>query len=101
MNTYLNAHFSLDPSIAGMVLDSSFADLIMLAEELVDKGRQRGLYAPGFVINMAIRFLRTSVLKTAEFDIKDLSPISSADKCFIPVLFVAADGDQFVQPHHR
>lgn len=93
-------HGERDPSIAGMVLDSAFSDLNTLAEELVDKGRERGLYAPGFVISMAIRFIRASVLKTANFNISDLSPIAHADKCFIPALFVAAEGDQFVACHH-
>jgi predicted alpha/beta-fold hydrolase len=40
-------HGERDPSIAGMVLDSSFADLTMLAEEMVEKGRKHGLFAPG------------------------------------------------------
>jgi hypothetical protein len=31
-------HVERDPSIAGMILDSAFADLVMLAEEMVDKG---------------------------------------------------------------
>lgn len=29
----------------GMVLDSSFSSLLTLAEEMVDKGRQQGLYS--------------------------------------------------------
>jgi hypothetical protein len=83
-----------------MVLDSAFADLNMLAEEMVEKGRQHGLFAPSLVVKIAIRFIRSSVQKTAEFDIKDLCPIEHADKCFIPALFIAAEGDEFVPPHH-
>lgn len=94
-------HGERDPSIACMVLDSAFADLNMLAQEMVEKGRQHGLYAPGFVVGIAIRFIRSSVQKLASFDINDLSPIRHADKCFIPALFVAAEGDEFVPPHHR
>jgi hypothetical protein len=58
-------HGERDPSIAGMVLDSAFADLTMLAEEMVEKGRKHGLFAPGFVVGIAIRMIRRSVLKTA------------------------------------
>ena len=94
-------HGERDPSIAGMVLDSSFADLTMLAEEMVEKGRQHGLFAPNFIVKIAIRFIRSTILKTADFDIKTLSPIEHADKCYIPALFVAAEGDAFVPPHHR
>ena len=38
------------------------------------------LFAPGFVVKMAIRMIRTSVLKTADFDIRLLSPIEHADR---------------------
>jgi len=93
-------HGERDPSIAGMILDSSFCDLQTLAEEMVERGRQHGLFAPGFVVSIAIRWIRGDVQKRAEFDIYDLSPIKHADKCFIPALFVAAEGDDFVPPHH-
>jgi hypothetical protein len=46
----------------------------------VEKGRQHGLFAPGFVVKIAIRMIRSSVLKAADFDIKLLSPIEHADK---------------------
>lgn len=36
-------HASRDPSVAGMVLDSAFADLRVLALELVDAGRAAGV----------------------------------------------------------
>jgi hypothetical protein len=94
-------HGERDPSIAGMILDSAFADLQMLAEEMVEKGRQSGLIAPSFIVKIAIRMIRGSVLKTAAFDIRQLSPIEHADRCFIPTMFVAAAGDEFVPPHHR
>ena len=93
-------HGERDPSIAGMILDSAFADLQMLAEEMVEKGRQHGLFAPNFLVSIAIRMIRGSVQKMADFDIKTLCPIEHADKCFIPALFVAAEGDEFVPPHH-
>lgn len=93
-------HGERDPSIAGMVLDSSFSDLQKLAEEMVERGRGQGLFAPGFVVAMAIRWIRSSVKKQADFDIHDLAPIRHADKCFIPALFVAAEGDEFVPKHH-
>lgn len=93
-------HGERDPSIAGMILDSSFSDLQTLAEEIVDKGRKSGLFVPGFVVYIAIRWIRSSVLKTAKFDIRSLSPIKHAHKCFIPALFVAAEGDEFVPAEH-
>lgn len=49
-------HGERDPSIAGMVLDSSFASLHMLAEEMVAKGKEHGVNVPGFIVRMAIRY---------------------------------------------
>ena len=94
-------HGERDPSIAAMVLDSAFADLTMLAEEMVEKGRQNGLFAPSIIVRFAIRSIRASVLKQAQFDIKDLSPIAHADRCFVPAVFIAGKDDSFVAPHHR
>jgi len=48
-------HGERDPSIAGMVLDSAFADLQQLAEEMVEKGRQHGLTVPSFIVRIALR----------------------------------------------
>eukprot|EP00981_Chlorochromonas_danica_P016154 scaffold15929_cov159-Ochromonas_danica.AAC.7 len=93
-------HGERDPSIAGMVLDSAFADLTMLAEEIVEKGRQKGLFAPGILVRLVMNFVRSSVQKSAGFDIKKLSPIAHVDACFIPALFVAGENDQFVAPSH-
>lgn len=46
-----------DPSIAGMVLDSPFSKLTLLAEELV-KGNTK---IPGFVISMAMVAIKSSI----------------------------------------
>lgn len=89
-----------DPSIACMILDSPFADLTQLCEELVDKGREQGIVVPNFVVGMAIRMLQGSVKKQAGFNIKTISPIAHADKCFIPALFVAGEHDDFIKKHH-
>jgi acetyl esterase/lipase len=94
-------HGERDPSIAAMVLDSAFSSLPTLAEEMVEMGRKQGLFAPNFIVRMAIQFIRSSVQKTAGFDINTLAPIDSADKCFIPALFIAADDDNFVRKTHR
>lgn len=90
----------LELTLTGMVLDSPFSDLSTLAEEIVDKGRKNGLFAPGFLVYIALRWIRSSVQKAAGFDIKALSPIKHVDKCFIPALFVAGKRDEFVPPHH-
>ncbi|KAL7542249.1 hypothetical protein ACHAXR_012280, partial [Thalassiosira sp. AJA248-18] len=93
-------HGDRDPSIAGMVLDSPFSDLSRLCEEMVDKARDQGINVPGFVSSVAIRMIRGSVRRQADFDIKDVSPISHVPHCFIPALFVAAENDDFITKAH-
>jgi len=91
---------SRDPSIACMILDSPFADLTQLAEEMVEKGRDQGIVVPTFVVAMALRMITGSVKKQAGVNIKNISPISHADKCFIPAFFVAGEHDDFIKKHH-
>lgn len=93
-------HGDRDPSIAGLVLDSAFADLDQLALEMVERGRQEGLNVPGFVVKAALAMIRSSVQKRAGFSTKELAPIRHADKCYIPALFAAAENDDFILPHH-
>ncbi len=93
-------HAERDPSIAGMVLDSPFSDLTKLAQEIVERGRNQGMFAPSILVSIAIRFIRSSVKERAGFDINDVSPISSVERSFVPAMFVAAKGDEFIPPHH-
>jgi hypothetical protein len=66
----------------------------------VEKGRKNGLFAPSIAVWVALRAIRSSVQTTAGFDIRDISPISLAHECYIPALFIAAEGDVFIAPHH-
>uniref|UniRef100_A0A7S1BAY4 Serine aminopeptidase S33 domain-containing protein n=1 Tax=Corethron hystrix TaxID=216773 RepID=A0A7S1BAY4_9STRA len=93
-------HGDRDPSIACMILDSPFADLAQLAEEMVDKGREQGIFVPNVVVSIVIRMIKSSVMRQANFNIKHISPIAHADKCFIPALFVAGEHDDFISPNH-
>mmetsp|Transcript_116990 Transcript_116990/g.239378 ORF Transcript_116990/g.239378 Transcript_116990/m.239378 type:complete len:564 (+) Transcript_116990:196-1887(+) len=91
---------SRDPSIACMILDSPFADLTQLAEEMVEKGRDQGIVVPTIVVSVALRMITGSVKKQANVNIKSISPIAHADKCFIPAFFVAGEHDDFIKKHH-
>uniref|UniRef100_A0A5B7BHQ8 AB hydrolase-1 domain-containing protein n=1 Tax=Davidia involucrata TaxID=16924 RepID=A0A5B7BHQ8_DAVIN len=86
-----------DPSIAGMVLDSPFSDLVDLMMELVDTYKIR---LPKFTVKFAIQYMRRAILKKAKFDIMDLNTIKVAKTCFVPVLLGHAIDDDFIQPHH-
>ena len=85
-----------DPTIAGMVLDSPFSSLKLLVAELVsDK-----VSLPDFIVNQALKLVKSTVKKKAKFELDDIEPIKFAESCFIPCLFVHANGDDFVKPHH-
>ncbi|BFG15270.1 hypothetical protein CerSpe_015440 [Prunus speciosa] len=86
-----------DPSIAGMVLDSPFSDLVDLMMELVDTYKIR---LPKFTVKFAIQYMRRAIQKKAKFDITNLNTIKVAKSCFVPALFGHAIDDDFIQPHH-
>ena len=87
-------------SVNAMVLDSPFADFCQLAEELVAKGRERGVVVPSMVTRMALSMLANSVKSVAGFDINDLSAIKCVKKCTLPALFICAKRDDFIGTHH-
>ncbi|KAJ4755308.1 alpha/beta-Hydrolases superfamily protein [Rhynchospora pubera] len=86
-----------DPSIAGMVLDSPFSNLVELMMELVDMYKYP---LPKFTVKLAIQHMRKIIKKKANFDIMDLDTIEVAKRSFVPVLFGHAIDDDFIQPHH-
>ncbi|GLT47507.1 hypothetical protein SLA2020_212000 [Shorea laevis] len=86
-----------DPSIAGMVLDSPFSNLVDLMMELVDTYK---FPLPKFTVKFAIQYMRKAIQKKAKFDIMDLNALKLAKSCFVPVLFGHAIEDDFIHPHH-
>ncbi|XP_027367927.1 uncharacterized protein LOC113873800 [Abrus precatorius] len=86
-----------DPSIAGMVLDSPFSDLVDLMMELVDTYRFR---LPKFTVKFAIQYMRRTIQKKAKFDIMDLNTVKAAKSCYAPALLGHAIDDDFIRPHH-
>ncbi|KAJ8766443.1 hypothetical protein K2173_022502 [Erythroxylum novogranatense] len=108
-----------DPSIAGIVLDSPFSDLVDLMMELVDTYKIR---LPKFTVTVLFflyylprtyifscccllgeicnSIYRKAIQKKAKFDIMDLNTIKVANCCFVPALFGHATDDDFIQPHH-
>ena len=85
-----------DPSIAGMVLDSAFASLKELIEELV-KDRVK---LPDFILNQATKLVKNTINKKAKFNLDEIEPKKYAVRCFIPALFCHAKDDTFVNVHH-
>ena len=80
-------HSNRDPSIAGLVLDSAFADLRQLVGELARTHTK----VPGFLVSTALSLIRGSVESRANFDIYNLKPIEKLSESFIPALFATGE----------
>mmetsp|Transcript_41100 Transcript_41100/g.87389 ORF Transcript_41100/g.87389 Transcript_41100/m.87389 type:complete len:301 (+) Transcript_41100:165-1067(+) len=85
-----------DPSIAGIVLDSPFSNLVALMEELATSHK----LLTGFLTRPLIGFLRRSIKKRANFDIYLSDPLKAAESSFIPALFGHGKEDDFVAFEH-
>lgn len=85
-----------DPSIAGIVADSPFCSLKRVIKELAKKYSKM----PGFIISVAKKIIKKTILKKSGFNIDLLNPIDHVDKCYIPILFCHAIGDNFIYPRH-
>ena len=85
-----------DPTIAGMVLDSAFASLKELIEELV----KERVNLPNFVLNQATKLVKSTIMKKAKFNLDEIEPKNYAVRCFIPALFCHGKNDSFVNQHH-
>ena len=55
---------------------------------------------PSSTTNVAIKMIRKGILKRAEFDINECSPVKHVGSAFIPALFVHGEQDDFIKPHH-
>ncbi|OEH78213.1 hypothetical protein cyc_06121 [Cyclospora cayetanensis] len=91
-------HAHRDPSIGGMVLDSPFAALRRLAEELSSVVMQFNV--PKFVLSILLSLVRSSILSKAQFDINVIAPIDNLAEAYIPALFVYGREDNFISPQH-
>lgn len=89
-------HSDKDPSIAGIVVDSAFSDLRVLAEELAKTHAK----IPKFITSGALSILRKTIQSKAQFDINQLVPMNSMTSGFIPAFFVTGKDDTFILPHH-
>lgn len=82
-------HGHRDPSIAAMILDSPFSSLLQLAHEVIDRAKIR--HKPKFMVNSAIKMVRSTILKKTGLDITRLRPIENVNKCHIPAFFCGWD----------
>ncbi|CAE8678396.1 unnamed protein product, partial [Polarella glacialis] len=92
-------HSDRDPEIGAICVDSPFASLRQLAEELGQS--ERVLFPiPSWLIDAALAMIRMRVQALADFDIEDLVPLDHAKNSHIPAIFLHARQDSFIHPRH-
>lgn len=91
----LYAH--MDPSIAGMILDSPYSDLEVLCDEVIVAS---GLKLPKTILKMGLAVMKKAILKRAKFDVAQCAPLKFVNACFVPALFVHGRQDDFIVPRH-
>jgi len=89
-------HADRDPSIAGLVLDSPFTSLSTLAEELAHSHAK----VPAWLVRGVLVLVRSVIQSKANFDIHQLEAKEHVKQSFSPAFFIAAKGDDFINPHH-
>jgi hypothetical protein len=85
-----------DPCIGGMVLDSPFLSLNLIAEQELEKRKN----IPGFIKSAAISHIRKSILSRAKFDVNDINTIEHVSQTFIPCIFCRGQNDDFIPEVH-
>lgn len=89
-----------DPLLSAMCLESPFASLRELVEELAHQGSEINIHLPNWLIDPVIGFVKMRVQELADFDIDVVLPRESAKKAKAPAIFVSRRDDTFVQHHH-
>jgi len=92
-------HADRDHSLAGICLDSPFADLSLLSKELVSSRSPVPL--PDFIVEETFQAIRETIKQKAGFDIYDLNPLkNNVSKSFIPAYFISAKDDELIAHYH-
>jgi pimeloyl-ACP methyl ester carboxylesterase len=86
-----------DLSIGGMVLDSPFSDLKLLVKDLAVSNTK----LHSVLVSGALKFVKQSIKKRANFDLTLVKPISHVGHCYVPALFGVATDDELVSPKHH
>lgn len=86
-----------DPSLAAVVLDSSYSNLRTVAKETA---KRMYLSLPDQLLDTVLDKLREETLASAGFDINDLAPVKSAPCAQVPALIGVARQDELIPRHH-
>mmetsp|Transcript_28911 Transcript_28911/g.69494 ORF Transcript_28911/g.69494 Transcript_28911/m.69494 type:complete len:500 (+) Transcript_28911:45-1544(+) len=92
-----------EPSLAGVVADSAFADLPRLILEL-PRGHGRNIpvisHIPEWMLRATVSTLSYQVQRKAGFDLYKVAPEKGGPETHVPCLFLHGTGDDFILPSH-
>jgi len=83
-----------DTNIVACVLDSPFANLSALVQEIAEG------FCCRIIVSACIQLVRCVIQQKAGFDICRVNPIDYVGKSSVPALFLAGKWDAFVRPEH-
>jgi len=92
-------HADRDPGLCAICLDSPFASLRRLAEDL-SKSRRFPFRVPSWLVEGALAVVRMRCQALADFDIEDLVPLENAKRSSVPAIFMHGRQDTFITPWH-
>mmetsp|Transcript_75990 Transcript_75990/g.180790 ORF Transcript_75990/g.180790 Transcript_75990/m.180790 type:complete len:553 (+) Transcript_75990:112-1770(+) len=92
-------HADRDASLGAICVDSPFANLRQLMEELAC-GRHALLPLPSWLVSFLMSVIKERVKALADFDIDDLKPIEHAKRSHVPALFLHGVKDTFISEDH-
>jgi len=92
-------HTDRDPQLSAICLDSPFANLRQLAEDLA-QSKSGAFKVPAWLVDAGIAVVRMRVQALAGFDIEDVVPLDHARRCTVPAIFMHARQDTFISPAH-
>ena len=87
-------HSDRDASIEAIVLDSPFADLPRLCNELAYKNAR----VPGMLVHPVLKLVHDTIEEKADFDIYKVKPIDHVPNIQATILFATATEDTFIGP---
>jgi len=94
-------HSGRDSELGALCLDSSFASLRQLVEELAQSNDlPLPVPVPSWLVGAMLAVIRLRVKALADFDIEDLVPVQHARRSSAPAIFLHGRRDSFIQPRH-
>lgn len=92
---YLSQTKQID-TIVSCVLDSPYCSLWKVVKQF---GRSK-TKIPEFIVEHVMEYIRRSIIKDHQFDIKQMDLLKKIHNIDIPIMFIASTSDSFVSCSH-